>query len=133
MLSPGEVCRKSLNTAACFQISSSNLPSITGGLSKRGMTIGLAFSGGMVARFAVSAEFDLAFAVGAGDGEAELVWAAAVVLKTQSAHVSQSSCFRIITILSAACRPLPVAYRPVAFSARSRNAKPVLRKVKRIA
>ena len=86
-----------------------------------------------MARFAVSAEFDLAFAVGVGDGEAEPVWAATVVLKTQSAHASQSSCFRIIAILSAGCRLLPVAFRPVAFGARSRNAKPVLRNVKRIA
>src|ERR1700686_580013 len=103
MLSPGLICRKSLNTTACFQTSSSNLPSITGGLSKRGITMDFAFSGGMTARFAVSAElFDLEFADGVGEGEVELAWANTAVQKGPSAHISQSSCFKVIAIPSAA-------------------------------
>src|SRR6266513_6554932 len=95
MLSPGLVCRKSLSTTARFHTSSSNLPSITGGLSERGMTIGLAFSGGMTARFTLS---DAPPALGFGEGEAEVAWAAADVQKAPSKHASQSSCFTIIVI-----------------------------------
>src|ERR1051326_5133941 len=42
--SPGRHCMKSLKTAAVFQTSSSILPSITGGLSKRVSLTGLIFS-----------------------------------------------------------------------------------------
>jgi hypothetical protein len=61
----------------------------------------LAFSGGMTARFAVSAELlVLEFADGVADGEAELACAATVVQKTKSAHTRQSRCFTIIDYLS---------------------------------
>src|ERR1044072_3794858 len=43
--SPGRNWMKSLKTAAVFQTSSSSLPSITGGLSKRVMRTGFTFSG----------------------------------------------------------------------------------------
>src|SRR5947209_20553059 len=43
--SPGRNCMKSLKTAADFQTSSSILPSMTGGLSKRTSLTGLIFSG----------------------------------------------------------------------------------------
>src|SRR5258706_12863026 len=105
MLSPGLVCRKSLSTTACFQISSSNLPSITGGLSKRGMTIGLAFSGGMTARLFASALlacwFGVPAAIGdAGVAEGELVCAATAVQQTRRAPIRQNRGFAIIDYLS---------------------------------
>src|SRR2546423_12283883 len=43
--SPGRNCMKSLKTAAVFHTSSSSLPSITGGLSKRATRTGFTFSG----------------------------------------------------------------------------------------
>src|SRR5947209_8213695 len=42
--SPGRHWMKSLKTAACFHTSSSSLPSMTGGLSKRGTRTGFTFS-----------------------------------------------------------------------------------------
>src|SRR2546421_8911694 len=45
VMSPGRNCMKSLKTAADFQTSSSILPSITGGLSKRVRRVGATFSG----------------------------------------------------------------------------------------
>src|SRR5258706_15051701 len=104
MLSPGPVCRKSLSTIACFQISSSNLPSITGGLSKRGMTIGLAFSGGMTARLFASALlacwFGVAAAIADAVGEGELVCAATAVQQERRAPTRQNRGFAIIDYLS---------------------------------
>src|ERR1700674_3987632 len=70
ILSPGLTWEKALKTAACFHTSSSSLPSITGGLSHRGMRIGLAFSGGTVTTCLP------ALVVEAGDGDAAGVWVA---------------------------------------------------------
>src|SRR5713226_2260497 len=70
MLSPGFLCRKSLKTAACFHTSSSSLPSITGGLSKRGTRTGFAFSGGTTTTCLPAPDF------GMGDGDGVGVCAA---------------------------------------------------------
>src|SRR5882724_2358537 len=94
MLSPGFVCRKSLKTAACFQTSSSGLPSMTGGLSNRGMRTGWAFSGGITARFAAAEsdffeldEGDFAgLASGEGAGVAALSVAAAPDCAATGSH-----------------------------------------------
>src|ERR1051325_2546233 len=54
---------KSLKTVACFHTSSSSLPSMTGGLSKRATRKGTAFSAGMVTLCVVS-DFSVCAAAG---------------------------------------------------------------------
>src|SRR6266550_4163487 len=99
--------------AACFQTSSSSLPSITGGLSKRGTRMGLAFSGGTAtltfAALDCARPAGLDFAAGVGEGVAEedlslevdeptCERTAAPGAKSQSAHVSKSSRLTVIRI-----------------------------------
>jgi hypothetical protein len=79
---------------ACFQTSSSSLPSMTGALSKRGMANGLAFSGGMTARLTLAATL-FVLEAGEGVGEAEFDCEATDVHSIPSTHTSQSTCFMV--------------------------------------